>query len=261
MGAKGKYIVFVSDDDRIAPWMLERCMALVNREPQIPIILALGDQNEEGRTWQAAPNRKFGTGIWEGTDLLLEYFKGNIVPDMCSIMFRTDALRTIGGFPIDLPNFGADTAVWVSLLLKGRAGLVNEACATCFKHNATESSSLTMEERLNHGRTLIDFIKSMAKLSIDDSRRCRQVEVGAQVFFARQLISALCHLRRKGCKISEVRRFIWRWRRDLRHIGVVEIFRLARKIAVIVCPQLTAWIRHLMPPHGVSNSPGISGNG
>ena len=239
MEAKGKYIVFVADDDRIAPWMLERCMVLVKREPQIPIILGLGDHYEEGRTWQATPNSKFGTGIWEGTDLLLEYFKCNIVPEMCSIMLRADALRALGGFPIGLPSSCADAAAWIPLLLKGRAGLVNETCATVFKHSATATSSLTMEERLNNGRTLINFIQSTANLSVDDPRRRRQVEEGAQVFFARQLISALSHLRRKGCKMSEVRRFIWRWRHDLRHIGVVEIFRLARKIAVIVFPQLT----------------------
>src|SRR5262245_28173895 len=78
--AKGEYIVFVSDDDRIAPWMLERCMALIKRQPQIPIILTLNDfyLTKDGRTRQATPNRKFGTGIWDGTELLLECCKETI---------------------------------------------------------------------------------------------------------------------------------------------------------------------------------------
>src|SRR5262245_38440162 len=28
-GARGDYVIFVSDDDRIAPWLLERCIDLV----------------------------------------------------------------------------------------------------------------------------------------------------------------------------------------------------------------------------------------
>jgi glycosyltransferase involved in cell wall biosynthesis len=257
--ARGEYIVFVSDDDRIAPWMLERCMALVKREPQIPIILTSSDHHvtEDGRTIRAIRNNKFGTGIWEGTDLLLECFKGNIGPHMCSIMIRTDALRAIGGFPIDLPNFGADTAAWITLLLKGRAGFVNESCATYSDHNATESSSLTIEERLSHGQTLRNFITSRANCTIEDLRKRREVERGAKLFFARQIIFYLSRFRRKGGKMSETRRLIWRWRRDLRYIGMVELFRLARPIAVIFFPQLKAWIRYLIPTRGVSVSPRI----
>ena len=40
--AKGDYIVFLPDDDRISPWLLERCIALIRSEPQIPVIMALG---------------------------------------------------------------------------------------------------------------------------------------------------------------------------------------------------------------------------
>jgi glycosyltransferase involved in cell wall biosynthesis len=244
--ARGEYIVFVSDDDRVASWMLERCMVLVKREPQIPIILTLNDVHsiEDGRT-QATPNSKFGTGIWDGTDLLLECFKGNIAVQMCSIMIRTDALRAMGGFPIDLPNYGADMAAWVSLLLKGRAGFVNESCATYFAHNANETLRLTMEERLSDERTLTNFIANMANCTIEDPRRRRQVAWGAQLYFARRLIFTLRNYRWKGGKMPEVRRLIWRWRRDLRHIGIVEVFRLARPIAVVFFPKLKARIRYL----------------
>ena len=250
--ARGEYIVFVSDDDRIQPWMLGRCIALVKREPQIPIVLTLSDIHwtEDGRTRQASPNSKFGTGIWDGADLLLEFFKGNIVVQMCSIMIRTHALRAIGGFPIDLPSYGADIAAWASLLAKGRAGFVNESCATFFVHNTNESFRLTMEERLCDERMLTNFIANMANCTIEDLRRRRKVALGAQVYFRRRLISALCFYRGKeGGKMPEVRRLIWRWRRELWHIGIVEVFRLARLIAVIFFPQLRqlkAWINRLI---------------
>src|SRR5262245_10256961 len=41
--AKGEFIFFVPDDDRIAPWLLERCIALFKQDPGIPIVVALAD--------------------------------------------------------------------------------------------------------------------------------------------------------------------------------------------------------------------------
>src|SRR5215475_3350991 len=43
--ASGEFIVFVSDDDRIAPQMLEQCVSLVRREPAIRMVMALVDTN------------------------------------------------------------------------------------------------------------------------------------------------------------------------------------------------------------------------
>src|ERR1700752_5036117 len=111
--AKGDYVVFVADDDRIAPWMLERCMGLVEREPQISVVLTLCDTRSVvlGRTWPALVSSRLGTGIWNGTDILLEYLKDQIGITMCGIMAKTAALRATGGFPTDLP-FAGDVAAW-----------------------------------------------------------------------------------------------------------------------------------------------------
>ena len=126
--AKGDYILFVSDDDRIAPWMLEKCMALVKREPKLPIILTLADLQAapDEPVRHAMPNGKFSTEIWDGVDMLVECLRDNILTVMCSIVIRTDALRARGGFPTNFPNFGADVAAWAPIMLNGRAGFVNE---------------------------------------------------------------------------------------------------------------------------------------
>src|SRR5262249_35489479 len=102
--AKGEYILFVPDDDRIAPWLLECCIALVRTDPQIPIVIALCDVfiAAEGRRIPALSSRQLGTGIWEGLDILREFLNDHILSfQMAGIMFRTQALREIGGFPID----------------------------------------------------------------------------------------------------------------------------------------------------------------
>ena len=132
--AKGDYIVFVSDDDRIAPWLLERCIEVIKPEPQTPIVIALSDVFfvATGRTWQAPANRKLGTGIWDGVELLEELLKEQISAPMCSVMIRTETLRAKGGFQIDLPTT-SDAVACASILLTGRAGFINEFVRDCLR--------------------------------------------------------------------------------------------------------------------------------
>ena len=131
--ARGEYFVLVCDDDRIAPWLLERCVSLVNQKRELPIILALNNIHSmlDGRTSPATRSQSLQTGIWDGTDILVEYFRNEFSAEMCSIMLRTDAIRGRGGFPNNLPH-STDIAGWAPLLLEGKAGFVNEPCATYF---------------------------------------------------------------------------------------------------------------------------------
>ncbi len=104
--ARGDYVVFVPDDDRIRPWMLERCIALIKHEPQLSAVIALCDTRSTtlGRTWPGLASSRLRTGIWNGTDVLMEYLKDQISVTMCSVMLRTAALRAAGGLRVR-PSF------------------------------------------------------------------------------------------------------------------------------------------------------------
>ena len=125
--ARGEYIVFVSDDDRIAPFLLERCMALVRQEPKILVVIALSDMYspKASELWPAVPNRRLRTGIWDGPDVLLEILKFQMIPQMSCTLIKTAVLRDRGGFPVDLPYAGSSLG-WAPLLLMGKAGFVDE---------------------------------------------------------------------------------------------------------------------------------------
>ena len=85
--AKGEYIVFVSDDDLVAPWLLDRCIDVVRSEPDVPIVIALSDISfSSGYKLPAMINRKLGTGVWDGTDVLREVLDGSVFAPMCTIM-------------------------------------------------------------------------------------------------------------------------------------------------------------------------------
>ena len=93
--ARGEYIALVPDDDRIAPWFLERCLALVERDPGLPIVIALNDNRlEGGRILRAIPNRRFATGIWDGAAILKEFLDDR---NLCADVQHSDSGRCSSG--------------------------------------------------------------------------------------------------------------------------------------------------------------------
>jgi glycosyltransferase involved in cell wall biosynthesis len=246
--AKGDYVVFVSDDDRIAPSLLEQCIALVKCEPQLQVVIALSDVYvaAESRIWHAPQNRKLATGIWDGADILEEYLDGRISTSMCTIMINAEALRRQGGFPVDFP-FAGDTIAWISLLLNGRAGLVNQSCGTMCVHAANETSRLHPETRLSCLRKLIDFILDRADRSIANTQRRKAIQAAAKRHFARYAVVVLASYRSEGVPLTKVVPVIWQLRCYLRHIGLNDVAKIARPVAIIILPaSLTRWVRDII---------------
>ena len=245
--AKAKYIVFVSDDDRIAPHMLERMVSLIEREPQIPSVLALCDVYESTRatTYRTAPSKKFGTGIWKGTDLLIEYLKGDILSVMCGILLRTDALRAGGGFPNDI--YAGDMVAWAALLMKENAGFVNSSCAVFCLHEKSQTYSLPVDEHIADELRMIDAINDLAERTIGDPHERHQVKLSARRYFARRIVDILFSHRERGAGFRrELLPVIWRWRRSLSHVGASYGFKLARPICIIILPDtIVEWIRRI----------------
>jgi glycosyltransferase involved in cell wall biosynthesis len=238
-GARGDYIVFVSDDDWIAPWLLERCVNLVEREPKISIVVAVSNIHSTlvGRTWPGVRSQCLRTGIWDGADILLEYLTDQITVPMCSILIRTDALRAQGGFALDLPH-AADVGAWAPLLLRGKAGLVNEACATYYLHSACETSKLPIGQLLRDGWKVADLISNLANHSIDDLQMRRRLQLQSRRCFSRRALILISMFRRDRGSLLEALSIIWRYRRELSHIDMISLARLGRQIAIIFCPRV-----------------------
>jgi glycosyltransferase involved in cell wall biosynthesis len=242
--ARGEYIIFVPDDDRIAPWLLERCIGLVEKEPQIPIVIALSTTHSPslGQTWPPKASKYLATGIWDGTEVLLEYLKDEITINMCSILLRTVAIRARGGFPLDFPHT-ADLAGWTPLLLTGKAGLVNEAGATWCIHDATETARLSVEQILCDGWKVADLISKLADCLINDLQRRRRIRVESSRCFARRGLITLDLYRNRGGRLLEVLMIIWRFRhRFLSNIDMENLRRVRWHIAFILCRRQIAWI-------------------
>lgn len=243
--AKGEYIVFLPDDDRISPWLLERCVALIGIEPKIPVIMAVGETYlvAQHRALPSALSQKLGTGIWDGVDILDEYLDGRISVQGCTTMLRTEALRACGGFRKDLP-FANDIAAHLRLLLTGKAGLVNECCGRYSLHEATETNNLALERHLEDVRKVVDFIVDTTQ-TIEDEQRRRKLQLQASRFLARHSIGIIDSHRRRGAKLRELYPILWKRRRLLMYIGTGDILPgAARLTALLLVPTpLIAWLR------------------
>jgi glycosyltransferase involved in cell wall biosynthesis len=245
--ARGDYIVFVPDDDRIAPWLLERCIALIRSEPQVPIVMALGDACvvASGRTLPPLASRNLETGIWDGVDVLNEYLERRITVQGCTTMLRTERLRAWGGFPVGWP-FAGDLARHLPLLLEGKAGFINECCGTYCLHSATETSRLALESHLDDIRKLVDLIIHTAEDRIKDEQRRRQLQLQAKRFLAREAVGIIISHRKRGAELSELRPVLWKWRRHFITLRAQDLFSAITLICWLLLPApLIGWFRNI----------------
>jgi glycosyltransferase involved in cell wall biosynthesis len=235
--ARGEFIVFVSDDDRVEPWLLDRCATIFRREPRLPIVIALTNVSfvKEGRIQRAVTNKRLSTGIWDGTDILREYLEGTISTQMCGIVFRTEAIRAQGGFPLDFPH-AADVACWASMLLAGKAGFVNEACATFSVHSAAQTSKFDDEFLMRDVRAVTELISARAENTVADQRKRRQIKASARYNVALVALYR-ANLRRKGgASLAEVFALLWHWRRDISNAPMDNALGVARQLTLLLLP-------------------------
>lgn len=233
--ARGEYVVFVSDDDRISPFFLSGCMELIDQRPDLPIVVTLSNFRipELRQTRPPRTSRFLGSGIQDGSDILLEYLKDEITVAMCSILLRTEVLRSEGGIPLDFPHT-ADVAAWAPVLCGNKAGLINEACATYNFHQESETARLGVTQVLLDGWKVANRISQAADKRIKDERLRNSVKLEAKRGFARRGLAYLAHYRKNGASLRDVAAFVWRFWSDM---IVVDKLSLVRFIVIVLCPR------------------------
>lgn len=236
--ARGEYIILVSDDDRIMPSLLDRCVALIDQYPQLPIVITLSNLHAAslGQTRPPRVSRTLDTGIRDGTTILNAFLTDQITVNVCGVVMRTALLRERGGIPLDLPHT-ADVAAWAPLLLLGKAGLINEACATYTYHDDSETARLGVEQLLHDGRKVADLIAQTAESSVQDTRLRKTIQLQARRCFARRGLITLTDFRKGGASIVEMSSVAWQFRRDLHGVSLQAVLRF---VAVALCPPLLA---------------------
>jgi hypothetical protein len=161
-------------------------------------------------------------------------------------MFKTEALRAMGGFPVDHPH-AADRAVWASLLSAGKAGFVNKTCGSLrLQNSARETSRLSIDLRLSDSERVTNRLIEMADRSIKDPKKREKIRSLYKRYAARNVLLNLAQYRREGAKIADVLHRVWQHRAQLKDIGVSFIPKTAAILIKFFIPtQLAVWSRQL----------------
>ena len=233
--ARGEYVVFVSDDDRISPWLLERCVDAIGKQVQVPIVVALSNfhMSSSGQTKPARTSRHIGSGLRNGIDVLLEFLTDEITVAMCSVMMRTEALRSRGGFPLDLPHT-ADVAAWAPLLFEGKVGFVNEACATYNFHDNSETSRLSVAQILCDGWKVAILYRAWRTNALRSHHCAKNSNYKRDAVFLAGLWYSWRIIAATAPAWLEILTLVWRFRSDLMIVDKLSVLRFA---AIVLCPR------------------------
>ncbi|WOK17707.1 glycosyltransferase family 2 protein [Rhodopseudomonas sp. BAL398] len=245
--ARGDYIVCVSDDDRLAPGMLEVCVRTMNGRPHLPIVVGLSnlDMVALGRIRPCRVSRVLETGAQDGAAILREFLADRITVTNCSIMARTELVRRNGGFWPQL-RYTADVVSWAPLLLQGMAGFVNEACATYRLHDLSATASLSIETRLDEGRAAGEIIAASIDPRRTSARQRKMLRYESHRWFARRNLMVLSDYRKAGASIGEIVSLIWKFRS---YLHPVDSRAAAHFLAVLLLPRtLTHHLRRMRHP-------------
>jgi glycosyltransferase involved in cell wall biosynthesis len=262
--ASGEYIVFVPDDDSIAPHFLDRCVGLVRLQPQVPVVIALANGSRivagvRSVVHPASGSRTLGTGIWDGIDIFMEFLRHQITVQSCTAFMRTEYLRLTRGFRVDLP-YAADVAAWGSLLMMGKCGLVNEDCGSFTIHLESPTKSNSLEVKLRDYNEVIETLATVVrtKTGIDPVKRVKILNE-AHVHINDGITGLMLRDLREGGKPGKIMAAIWRYRRDLFVRGLTKknFRKLIRLIILVLLPsRLRDLLRRIcVPPQYSPHSP------
>jgi Glycosyl transferase family 2 len=211
--AKGDFLLIVPDDDRISTSFIEKCVDLLEEEPGIQAVAAAYGVffADENRDRPAMLSRRLSTGIWDGSEILKEVLRGQLSSAMLSTVFRPEFLRSNGGWPTEYQT--ADDPLTLSrILLSGRAGLLNERCATLTIHDRTISSGLGLGHHLAETQEVMEVVSEIARRAIPDEGSRSEMQDLTARYVAKKLFDCLVLYRRQGAALREVARQMRIWR-------------------------------------------------
>ena len=235
--ANGTYVTMLSDDDSVAPFFLARCNSLITDDRDLSLVVTLGDvfDGPTGLTRPATRSRVLRSGIYQGTEILKEFLRGNISPQMCTLAIKTEALRARGGFPAGWPHTG-DLASWVPLLLQGKAGFINESCGTYQSHSETQTAHFSLGTRLEDFDRLGSVIVDEAEQHVRDPVLLGEIRSLVQSYVTGNFIGHMAIERSRGASRREIVSTAWSWRRRLSGANITHLRALPRPVALFILP-------------------------
>jgi hypothetical protein len=107
------------------------------------------------------------------------------------------------------------------ILLSGRAGLLNERCATLTIHNCTISAHLGLGHHFAETQEVMEVVSDIATRAIPDEASRSELQELTARYAAKKLFDCLVLYRRQGAALREVARQLRIWRRQSRQCKLI----------------------------------------
>jgi glycosyltransferase involved in cell wall biosynthesis len=247
--AAGEYFVGLSDDDTLQPTFVEKCVRLLSEEPNLPLIAGAYEVviSAENRTIPAVLSKRLQTGVWTGTDILKEQLRGNFTCALLSMAIRTDILRRNGGFAEHVH----EELVWGPIFLEGRAGLINERCASHVFHTHPTrrfGTDVDMDARFKDACSIMEELSEAAGRVVASKATRQQIQSLTKRYVAHRAYHELAFYRREGASLRDVVRHLRNWRKLLARCTVFDFVAASRLrlIGRIVSPTSVIRLVHLL---------------
>ena len=200
--AAGEFVLFLSDDDFIDDDFVGSCLMLLQRKDAVPHCSAIIASNRfvrmvSGRKDQTIEHPTLiETGFYNGEFLLEQLWLYKISFQLCGILFRTEALRSVGGFTTE-HRFAGDVYTFGAAFLGRKIGFLSSPKCTYVLHPESETSALGLRFRMMDIGSVLSHITATARRVLPLSHSIR-LSASAHWYMTTEYLHQTLDLRRGG---------------------------------------------------------------
>ncbi|WP_138429435.1 glycosyltransferase family 2 protein [Fodinibius saliphilus] len=153
--ANGMYFHMLHDDDLIDPDFIETCIGKVDSKPDAGLIRT-GMRIIDGNGFLIAKrfNKISGQSF---TDFIFEWFDDKTSPYLCNTLFKTEALREVGGFH-SKTHLWNDVVAEMKIAAKYPRIEIEEIKASFRDHGDNRGSASRLKEWVEDSKFLLDVL-------------------------------------------------------------------------------------------------------
>jgi glycosyltransferase involved in cell wall biosynthesis len=177
--ARGEFFVILSADDRYRPRFLQQVVESFDRHPEATLVYTNHEFiNAAGRVighTRSMPHTS--NGLFDDVEHILEqpYIAG------CAAVTRTETLRRLGKYDVDLPHT-ADTYLWRRIALEGPFGYIHEPLFQYRMHGGSMSHTVNRTDVLETEH-MTQFDRILSDPATPESIRMRRRHYRAQLLW------------------------------------------------------------------------------